>query len=93
MKITIRATPGAKKSALLGWEDHPNCPTPVLRVKIAAPPIDGKANKALIAYLASCLQVRKSDIALLQGESARLKIVEIPDDAAERLDTLTKQVE
>ncbi len=87
MKIMIKATPSAKKSALLGWEDHPDSTSPVLRVKIAAPPIDGKANKLLISFLADTLQLRRSEVKLLHGEGARLKLIEIPDEAQARLES------
>ncbi len=86
MKIMIKATPGAKKSAILGWEEHPDCASPVLRVKIAAPPIDGKANKLLVSFLADALQLRRSEVKLLHGEGARLKLIEIPDEAQARLE-------
>ncbi len=88
MKVTIKASPGAKKNALVGWESHPDCTARVLRVKIAAPPLEGKANKELISYLARCLQIRKSALTLIHGESGRLKIIELPDEAVARLNAL-----
>ena len=44
-----------------------------LKVRITAPPVDGKANKQLIAFLARQFRVAKSDIELVSGESARDK--------------------
>lgn len=48
-----------------------------LKVQVAAPPVDGEANAALVAFLASALGVRKSDVALVRGDSGRRKTVRI----------------
>lgn len=44
-----------------------------LKVRITAPPVDGKANKHLIAFLAKAFSVAKSDIELVSGQSSRKK--------------------
>lgn len=48
-----------------------------LRVRLAAPPVDGAANDALLRYLAEALDVPRATIALLSGHSGRRKVVEI----------------
>ena len=48
-----------------------------LKIQVAAPPVDGEANAALVAFLASALGVRKSDVALVRGDSGRRKTVRI----------------
>lgn len=48
-----------------------------LRIRLNAPPVDGKANRALIDFLAGILQVRESDIEIVAGEHSRKKIVSI----------------
>ena len=48
-----------------------------LRIRLNAPPVDGKANRALIDFLAGILQVRESDIEIVAGEHSRKKIVTI----------------
>lgn len=73
MTLTIRIVPNAKRSQIIGWEDGE------LKIKIAAPAVDGKANAALITFLAKELDVGKSKIAILKGETSRRKIVEVPD--------------
>ena len=78
MKIALKVIPNARKNECLGWEDHPQTGK-VLKLRIAAPPVEGKANKAIIAFLAQLFSLRKSDIELLHGETGRLKIVELPD--------------
>jgi hypothetical protein len=48
-----------------------------LKIQVAAPPVDGEANAALVAFLASALGVRKSDVALVRGDSGRRKTVRV----------------
>jgi uncharacterized protein len=48
-----------------------------LKVQLAAPPVDGEANAALVAFLADALRVKKADVALLRGESGRRKTVRV----------------
>ena len=84
MKLALKITPGARRNACLGWEKHPQVGT-VLKLKIASPPVDGKANREIIAYLAELLGLGKAEIRLLHGTSGRIKLVEIPDSAGEKL--------
>jgi uncharacterized protein YggU (UPF0235/DUF167 family) len=49
----------------------------VLRVRLAAPPIDGRANDALVAWLAKSLGVPRRDVQVLRGESSRRKQVAV----------------
>ena len=79
MKLALKVSPGAKRSELLGWEeDYPGVGR-VLRLRIAAPPVEGKANKAVLELLAARLGLAKSALSLLHGSSGRLKLVELPD--------------
>jgi len=70
MKLRIRATPNAKRSEILGWEDDPAAGR-VLRVRIAAPPADGKANAELVRFLAKELGLSKSSDVLEKDSSSR----------------------
>lgn len=65
--IDIHAQPGAKRSAVVG--EHGGR----LKIAIASPPVDGKANSALIAFLAKTLGVSKSSVSILSGETSRQK--------------------
>jgi uncharacterized protein (TIGR00251 family) len=78
VKLHIRVSPNAKQSAVLGWEAHPIYGR-VLRLRIAAPPIDGAANKAVIALLAKELRCPQSQLAIDKGSSSREKTVIVPD--------------
>lgn len=80
MKLALKVTPGAKKNEVLGWEDDYPQVGRVLKVKIAAPPVEGKANKEIVLFLAKLLKVTKSSIEVIHGTSGRIKLVEIPDD-------------
>ncbi len=90
MKIAIKASPGAKKTEILGWEeDYPHIGR-VLRVRIGAPAVDNKANKELITSLAKMLGVAKGQIELCHGSSGRIKLLELPDSAWEKLCEITR---
>lgn len=79
MKIALKVTPGARKNEILGWEeDYPQIGR-VLRVKIAAPPVEGKANKEIVAFMAKTLGIPKSAVELLHGSTGRIKLIQVPD--------------
>lgn len=78
MKLHIRATPNAKQSAIIGWENHQRFGK-VLRVRIAAPPTEGKANEALVSFMAKSLGLSKSAISLDKGSTSREKTLIVPD--------------
>ncbi len=79
MKLALKVTPGAKKNEILGWEDDYPQVGRVLKVKIAAPPVEGKANKEIVLFLAKALGIPKSAVEVVHGTSGRIKLVEIPD--------------
>lgn len=81
MKIALKVTPGARKNEILGWEeDYPQIGR-VLRVKIAAPPVEGKANKEIVTFMAKTLGIPKSSVELLHGSTGRIKLIQVPDGA------------
>jgi uncharacterized protein (TIGR00251 family) len=55
-----------------------------LKIQLAAPPVDGEANAALVAFLAGALSVRRQDVAILRGEAGRRKVVRVAGVTAER---------
>lgn len=77
MKIKIQITPNAKKTEIVGEQSDIFGDT-VLKMKIAAPPVEGKANKELIRFLSEHHKVPKTSIKILQGETSRTKVIEIP---------------
>ena len=48
-----------------------------LKVALAAPPVDGEANAALVAFLAEALGVRRAEVAIVRGEAGRRKTVRV----------------
>ena len=75
-RLTVRVTPRAKRNELGGVVDAGGGRT-ALAVRLASPPIDGAANAALIGFLATRLDVPKSSVRIVSGETSRLKILRI----------------
>lgn len=72
--IAVRVTPRASKSALLpGTPEH-------FAARIAAPPVDGAANAALIELVAKAFGVARREVSLIAGETARVKRLSITGD-------------
>jgi uncharacterized protein (TIGR00251 family) len=71
LTLTLHVRPNARDSAAAGLYGN------ALKVRIAAPAVDNKANAALIDFLSTALGVGKSAIAIRHGGGARRKIVEI----------------
>jgi uncharacterized protein (TIGR00251 family) len=78
MNLRVRATPNARRSEIIGWEDDPQAGR-ILRVRVAAPPTEGKANRELRDFLAQSLGLPKSQVVLEKGNASRFKSFEIPD--------------
>src|SRR5579872_819828 len=70
--LALRAQPGAKKTAITGVYGEGE--TAQLKIAIQAPPIEGRANEALIAFLASTFDLPKSSIEIVSGASSRSKV-------------------
>jgi uncharacterized protein (TIGR00251 family) len=80
-RLDVRVTPGAKKSAWAG-----RMPDGRRKVKIAAPPVDGRANHALLAFVAESLGLPPRAVRLTHGAGGRDKRLEIdlPVDELDR---------
>ena len=80
--LTLHIQPGAKKTEVAG--EHGDA----LKIRLAAPPVDGKANAALTAFVADRLGVAKSTVTLKSGQTSRRKVLEVagaPADIKQRL--------
>ena len=53
-----------------------------LKIQLAAPPVDGEANAALVAFLAGALGIRRADVAIVGGAAGRRKTVRVAGIAA-----------
>ena len=70
--LAVRAQPGAKKTAITGV--YGEGPEAQLKVAVHAPPLEGRANLALIAFLAETFGIAKSAVELMTGELSRSKV-------------------
>lgn len=89
--LAVRATPKSSRSAIAGLLSLPDG-SRALAIRIAAPPVDGAANAALIALLAKSLAVSRSDVRVVAGEASRLKRVRIDGDGPRIAERLTRIV-
>lgn len=78
-RLEIKAVPNAPRSEVVGWLGE------ALKVKVHAPPVEGKANEALCAFLAETLGLPKRAVQLDRGASSRKKIVMIEGISTEEL--------
>lgn len=69
--LAIKAIPNAPHSEVVGWLGD------ALKVKVHAPPLEGRANEALCAFLADALGLPRRAVAVLRGDTARQKVVRI----------------
>jgi uncharacterized protein (TIGR00251 family) len=69
--IRVKVIPRSSKTEIAGMEKD------IYRVKITDPPVEGKANKALIALLAEKLGIAKRDIEITAGKTSRMKTVRV----------------
>jgi len=71
--LAVRVQPGAKRTEITGI--YSAVTRPHLNIALQAPPVDGKANEALIAYLAKTLSIARSRIKIIHGERDRIKLL------------------
>jgi hypothetical protein len=71
-ELLVYVVPNASRSEIVGWHGD------ALKVRIAAPPVDGKANKELVRYLAKELGVSKADIEIVSGHMNKKKRLRMP---------------
>ena len=69
--VTLHIQPGAKKTEFAGLHGD------ALKIRLAAPPVDGKANEALIKFVAETLKLPKSAVNLKSGQTSRRKVLEV----------------
>lgn len=69
--LEILVQPRASRTRVVGEHDGR------LKIQLAAPPVDGEANAALVEFLAGALHVRKGDVAIARGDTGRRKTVRI----------------
>ena len=75
--VEIRLQPRGGRDAVVGERDG------AVLIRISAPPVDGKANAALIAFVAKRLGVPKGSVTIVRGEAARNKVIRVDGRAAD----------
>jgi len=78
--FSVRIVPRAGRDEVVGWNS-----AGALRIRIAAPPVDNKANAELVRYLARLLGVSRSEVAIVAGETSRNKRLSVPAACENRL--------
>ncbi|MCC6316310.1 MAG: DUF167 domain-containing protein [Gemmatimonadaceae bacterium] len=71
LRFTVLVQPRASRTELSGAHGG------ALRLRVQAPPVDGAANDAVIAFLAETLGIRRRDVRIVAGETSRSKIVDV----------------
>ncbi len=79
VRLTLFIQPKASKNEIIGPHNG------ALKVKVTAPPVDGKANAELVEFLSDILEIPKRQIEILKGETGRNKSVEITGLSVEEI--------
>lgn len=79
VEVDVRVAPRASRAALLGVHDGS------LKIALTAPPVDGEANAALVAFVAKALGVSKSSVAIVRGDKSKNKTLRIAGATREQL--------
>ncbi|WP_332877264.1 DUF167 domain-containing protein [Massilia sp. S19_KUP03_FR1] len=84
VRIAVQIAPNAKRTEVLGVFDD------ALKIKLQAQPIEGKANEALVKYIAGALKVSRSSVVITHGHTNKRKLLEVDarslaPEAVERL--------
>ena len=78
-RVSVWVRPNARRSEIADFQDG------VLQVRVAAPPVEGKANKELVEFLSKVLGVSKSRLTIEKGVNGRKKVVRIDDCTPEQV--------
>jgi hypothetical protein len=74
--LSIHAQPGAARTEVAGVHGD------ALKIRLAAPAVEGRANEALVAFLAASFGVARRNVALIRGQTGRSKLVRIDSPTA-----------
>lgn len=77
--LAVRVTPRAGRNEIAGVSEG------MLRVRLTAPPVEGAANAALLDFLAKQLGLRRGQVILVSGQSARQKLIRITGLSAQEI--------
>ncbi len=80
--FAVKVVPRASKNQIVGKEGD------AIKIRLHAPPVEGKANEALARFLAETLGVRRAQIEIVTGHASRRKIVRVHGVAASQIEKL-----
>ena len=87
IKVKVKIVPGSSKNKIVGVYNN------ALKITITAPPVESKANKKCIAYLAKYFDIAKSRIEIISGKTSKNKLIKIYDiskkDFLEKLEKIS----
>jgi uncharacterized protein (TIGR00251 family) len=69
--LRLRVYPGASRNEVTGFTDG------VWQVRVAAPPVKGKANRELVTFLSRILGISRSSLAIVKGHTSRNKVIAV----------------
>ena len=78
--LPVRVKPGSSRDRVLGAFGGPCDDPPARIVAVTAPPVDGRANEAVVGALADALGLRRRQLEVISGHTARTKVVRIDVD-------------
>ncbi len=86
MVFAVRVQPRASRSGVVGELDG------ALKIRLAAPPVDGEANEELARVLAKLLDVSRAQIEIISGQTSKNKLVRVSGISADVCENLLSQV-
>ena len=81
--FTVRVVTKASKTEIVGLMDDG-----ALKIRLTAPPVEGKANQALIEFLADVLNVKRDQIEIIAGHTSREKLISVIGVTPDQVDAL-----
>ncbi|HEX7593801.1 MAG TPA: DUF167 domain-containing protein [Anaerolineae bacterium] len=82
--FAVKVVPRASKNQIVGMEGD------AIKIRLNAPPVEGKANEALVKFLAETLGVSRAQIEIVRGHASRRKVVRVRGVTAEQIEEITK---
>jgi uncharacterized protein (TIGR00251 family) len=83
--FSVKVVPRASRNEIAGVQGE------AIRVRLTAPPVEGAANRALVAFLADTLKVPERDIEIVAGHTGRQKVVRVVGLSAHELDARLRE--
>ncbi len=80
--FNVRVIPRTKRNEIVGIENN------AVKIRLTAPPVEGRANEALLKFLAHALGVARANVEIVRGESSRHKVVRVRGMTAARVNEI-----